>query len=164
MHRGKESRQYGVSAGGSGDPEDIPDVPEVPLSREGDVWVCGPHRIACGDCADVRVIDALMQGELADLCVTDPPYNVAYESKLAGNIKNDDMGDAEFRKMPVFNFDVPVALPGVDSRVLNPRDAWADKDAYDEGLRRLGQMFVDNFKKYTGTPSGRAVEAFGPQV
>ncbi len=71
---------------------------------------------------------------------------------------------AEFRKMPVFNFDVPVALPGVDSRVLNPRDAWADKDAYDTGLRKLGQMFVDNFKKYTGTPSGRAVEAFGPQL
>lgn len=94
-----EGVEIAEPSGGSGDPEDIPDVPEVPLSREGDVWVCGPHRIACGDCSDPVVIDALMQGELADLCVTDPPYNVAYESKLAGKIKNDDMGDAEFRKM-----------------------------------------------------------------
>lgn len=84
---------------GDKDPEDVPPVPEVPHSREGDIWVCGPHRIACGDCSSHELIAALMQGELADLCVTDPPYNVAYESKLAGSIKNDDMSDAEFRRM-----------------------------------------------------------------
>lgn len=84
---------------GGGDPEDVPPVPEVPHSREGDIWVCGPHRIACGDCSSHELVAALMQGELADLCVTDPPYNVAYESKLAGSIKNDDMSDAEFRRM-----------------------------------------------------------------
>jgi DNA modification methylase len=84
---------------GGGDPDDIPPVPDEPHSRSGDVWVCGPHRIACGDCSDMALIDALMQGEMADVCVTDPPYNVAYESKLAGSIKNDDMSDAEFRRM-----------------------------------------------------------------
>ena len=71
---------------------------------------------------------------------------------------------AEFRKMPVFNFDVPTALPGVDSKVLDPRKTWPDKAAYDAGLRKLGQMFTDNFKKFTGTPSGKAVEAFGPEL
>ncbi|HRZ83383.1 MAG TPA: phosphoenolpyruvate carboxykinase (ATP), partial [Candidatus Hydrogenedentes bacterium] len=71
---------------------------------------------------------------------------------------------AEFRKMPVFNFDVPTALPGVDSKVLDPRETWPDKAAYDAGLRKLGQMFTDNFKKFTGTPSGKAVEAFGPEL
>lgn len=84
---------------GDKDPEAIPPTPKVPVSVVGDIWVCGPHRIACGDCSDQKVIDALMRGEQADLCVTDPPYNVAYESKLAGSIKNDDMSDAEFRKM-----------------------------------------------------------------
>ena len=71
---------------------------------------------------------------------------------------------AEFRTMPVFNFDVPVSLNGVDSKVLDPRETWPDKAAYDAGLRKLGQMFVDNFKKFTGTPSGKAVEAFGPKL
>ena len=85
--------------GGGGDPDDVPDVPVVPHSRLGDIWVCGPHRILCGDCSDMALIDQLMQGAMADVCVTDPPYNVAYESKLAGSIKNDNMGDAEFRKM-----------------------------------------------------------------
>ena len=85
--------------GGGGDPDAVPDVPVEPHSRDGDIWVCGPHRILCGDCSDMALIDKLMQGELADVCVTDPPYNVAYESKLAGSIKNDNMGDAEFRKM-----------------------------------------------------------------
>lgn len=84
---------------GETDPDAVPEAPDVPHSRSGDVWVCGPHRIACGDCSDMALIDALMQGEMADVCVTDPPYNVAYESKLAGSIKNDDMSDAEFRRM-----------------------------------------------------------------
>lgn len=84
---------------GDVDPDAVPDAPEVPHSRLGDIWSCGPHRILCGDCSDMVLIDRLMQGEVADLCVTDPPYNVAYESKLAGKIKNDDMSDAEFRRM-----------------------------------------------------------------
>lgn len=130
-----EGMEVAEPAGGSGDPEDIPDVPEVPLSREGDVWVCGPHRIACGDCADVRVIDALMQGELADLCVTDPPYNVAYESKLAGKIKNDDMGDAEFRKMlrswyatmiEAMKPGAPIYVAHADTEGLNFRSAFRE--------------------------------------
>jgi DNA modification methylase len=79
------------------DPDDVPDVPATPHSKPGDVWVCGPHRIMCGDSLSTTDWDKLMQGELADLCWTDPPYNVAYESKLAGSIKNDDMGDKEFR-------------------------------------------------------------------
>lgn len=79
------------------DPDDVPDVPAVPHSKPGDIWVCGPHKIMCGDSLSIDDWDKLMDGELADLCWTDPPYNVAYSSKLAGSIKNDDMGDKEFR-------------------------------------------------------------------
>lgn len=79
------------------DPDDVPDLPPEPHSRPGDVWICGPHRIMCGDSLSPTDWNKLMQGELADLVWTDPPYNVAYESKLAGSIKNDDMGDSEFR-------------------------------------------------------------------
>jgi len=82
--------------GNEKDPDDCPDAPETPHSKPGDVWVLGPHRVACGDSTDVGVWDKVMQGELADACWCDPPYNVAYNSKLAGSIKNDDMGDSEF--------------------------------------------------------------------
>lgn len=118
---------------GDKDPDDVPPAPEVPVSREGDVWVCGPHRIACGDCADQRLVDALMQGQMADLAVTDPPYNVAYESELAGKIKNDDMGDAEFRKklgewygtmFTVMKPGAPIYVAHADTEGLNFRDAF----------------------------------------
>lgn len=89
------------------DPEDIPPEPEDPVSRLGDIWVCGPHRIGCMDSTSLEAWDQLMQGERADLCITDPPYNVAYESKLAGSIKNDDMSDSNFR---AFLFDAYSAM------------------------------------------------------
>lgn len=73
--------------GGGGDPDAVPDVPVEPHSREGDIWVCGDHRVACGDSCSLPLWDRLMQGEMAKLCATDPPYNVNYESELAGKIK-----------------------------------------------------------------------------
>jgi DNA modification methylase len=77
----------------------VPEPPVDPVTVLGDVWVMGPHRVACGDATAITTWDALMRGELADCVWTDPPYNVAYESKLAGKIKNDDMGDAEFLEL-----------------------------------------------------------------
>ena len=48
--------------------------PAAPVSRKGDVWRIGPHRLVCGDAADPAVLAALMQGEQAHLCITSPPY------------------------------------------------------------------------------------------
>lgn len=78
------------------DPDDAPDVPAEPKTKPGDVYVMGPHRLVCGDSTSMDNIDRLMQGALADVCWTDPPYNVAYETK-AGKIANDDLDDGEFR-------------------------------------------------------------------
>jgi len=82
---------------GKTDPDAVPGVPDEPVSKPGDVWVLGPHRVMCGDSTSITDVERLMGGALADCCWTDPPYNVAYESKLAGKIKNDDMADSEFR-------------------------------------------------------------------
>lgn len=78
------------------DPDDAPDLPAEPKTKPGDVYVLGPHRLVCGDSTSMDNIDRLMQGALADVCWTDPPYNVAYETK-AGKIANDDLDDGEFR-------------------------------------------------------------------
>lgn len=78
------------------DPDEIPDPPAEPFSQPGDMWILGPHRVRCGDSTSVDDWEALMQGELADVVWTDPPYNVAYESELTGSIKNDDMSNDDF--------------------------------------------------------------------
>ncbi len=63
---------------------------------------------------------------------------------LDGSIK-----DAEFEKTPLFDLQIPTSLAGVDSKLLNPRNAWNDKSAYDEMSAKLANMFIDNFKKYS---------------
>lgn len=55
--------------------DEVPDVPLVPVSRSGDVWQIGRHRLVCGDAADPDVLKALMQGDRAQLCFTSPPYD-----------------------------------------------------------------------------------------
>ena len=65
------------------------------ISKPGDVWILGRHRVICGDSTDPAVYQVLMVGQKANLVVTDPPYNVNYSAQ-AGNIKNDNMKDEEF--------------------------------------------------------------------
>lgn len=77
------------------DPDAVPDAPPVPASREGDLWLLGPHRLLCGDSTMPESYQCLMGDARADMVWTDPPYNVAYEGK-AGKIKNDAMSDKEF--------------------------------------------------------------------
>jgi len=69
--------------------------PENPISRPGDLWLMGPHRLVCADSTKAETFTLLMDGQKADLVVTDPPYNVAYEGN-AGTIQNDNMESAKF--------------------------------------------------------------------
>ena len=58
------------------------------------------------------------------------------------------LNNAEFRKDPNFGFDVPVAVPGVDAAILDPRSTWADKDEYDRTAAKLVDLFVENFAEF----------------
>lgn len=69
--------------------------PENPVSRQGDVWIIGKHRLICGDSTKMETYEKLMNGNKANLVVTDPPYNVDYEG-VAGTIQNDNMDDKKF--------------------------------------------------------------------
>ena len=69
----------------------------------------------------------------------------------------------QFRADPLFGFAVPVEVPGVDSRLLDPRSTWRDPSEYDRKARELARMFRDNFAKFAAD-AGDAVVAAGPRV
>lgn len=79
-----------------GDPDAAPPVPRVPVTRAGDVWLLGPHRLLCGDATSLEDLGRLLDGERPELAVTDPPYNVDVEG-AAGKILNDSMSAGAFR-------------------------------------------------------------------
>lgn len=62
------------------------------------------------------------------------------------------LNDVEYELHPIFNVLVPQTCPNVPAEVLNPRDMWADKDAYDEQAKKLAAMFIKNFSKYNNMP------------
>ena len=85
---------------GQTDEDAVPEVGETPVSRPGDVWRLGPHRLLCGDATVAASYEALLGGEAVDMVFTDPPYNVNYansaKDKLRGKdraILNDNLGD-----------------------------------------------------------------------
>ena len=88
------------------DPDDAPAVQENPVTVPGDVWVMGKHRLLCGDSTSVDDLTKLTGGQLVDMWLTDPPYNVAVQGGNHGNperknglkIMNDKMPDDAFRQ------------------------------------------------------------------
>ena len=73
------------------DEDEVPDVQEEAVSRPGDVWILGSHRVLCGDATCREDLSRVMDGALADMTFTDPPYGVAYESR-GRRIANDNLG------------------------------------------------------------------------
>ncbi len=75
------------------------ELPENPKSKLGDIYKLGRHRLMCGDSTDINCVETLMNGNKADIFITDPPYNVDYTGKTKDNLKiqNDKMDDSSFR-------------------------------------------------------------------
>ena len=85
-------------AEGLTDEDAVPDAIEDPVSKLGDIWQLGNHRLMCGDSTSIDAVEKLMNGHKADMVFTDPPYNIDYMG-VAGNhdkIKNDKMSDEDF--------------------------------------------------------------------
>jgi DNA modification methylase len=82
------------------DEDAVPELAEEPVTRLGDVWLLGKHRLMCGDSTSVDAVDKLMDGKKVDMIFTDPPYNVAFNGRSGKHdvIKNDDLADADFEK------------------------------------------------------------------
>lgn len=82
-----------LPAEGLTDPDDVPEVPEEPITKEGDLYILGNHRLLCGDSTNILHVEKLMDGNKADMVFTDPPYGVEYKSNMSNKfeiLKNDD--------------------------------------------------------------------------
>ena len=111
------------------------------ISKQGDIWYLGNHRLAVGDSTKAETYNKLMDGKKANLVVTDPPYNVNYEG-TAGKIKNDNLEDSKFYQFLLDAFkcaesvmadDASIYVFHADTEGLNFRKAFNDAGFYLSG-------------------------------
>jgi len=132
-----------------GDLEDVKDddfdvdeeLKKPAVTKFGDLWLLGNHRLICGDSTKIDTFTVLMDGKQANLVVTDPPYNVNYESS-AGKLKNDNMADEAFYTFLLLAFknmeavmtkDASIYVFHADTEGLNFRKAFSDAGFYLSG-------------------------------
>ena len=138
--------------GEQGDPDEVPEPPAEPVTKPGDVWLLGKHRVMCGDSTDTAALEQLMNGKTADLWLTDPPYNVALgmnespeEAKKRNRrtdglvVRNDSMNNADFAQ---FLKDVYVAA----NCYLRPGAAFYIWHADSEGYNFRGAAAAVDWK------------------
>jgi len=80
------------------DEDAVPEIPEEPKTKLGDIWILGNHRLMCGDSTSLNDVEKLMDGNPVDLIFTDPPYNVGFNGRSGKHdvIKNDNLSDDDF--------------------------------------------------------------------
>ena len=90
-----------LPAEGLTDPDEVPEVPEEPITKEGDLYILDNHRLLCGDSTNILHVEKLMDGNKADMVFTDPPYNVAFNGRSGkfDVIKNDDLSEDSFNEL-----------------------------------------------------------------
>ena len=90
--------------------------------------------------------------------------SLANTRALINAIFDGELDDAETETLPIFNLQMPKALVGLDSSVLDPRSSYDNPAEWEKRARHLGGLFVDNFEKFTDTNAGKALVAAGPQI
>ena len=92
-----------------------------------------------------------------------PPDADRRDSGLLRAALDEGLRSVKYRRDPIFGFEVPVSVPGVDTELLDPRATWRDPEAYDRKARELARMFRDNFEKFAES-AGPAVASAGPVI
>ena len=121
--------------------DEAPEPPVNPTSKPGDIWICGEHRVLCGDSTVLSDVEKLLDGELADMAFTDPPYNVNYansaKDKQRGKnrpILNDALGD----EFGAFLYDACLNLLTVTKGAIYVSMSSSELDALQKAFRAAG--------------------------
>ncbi len=152
---------------GQGDPEpdaanDVPEASAVPVSRPGDVWLLGEHRMICGDATDAVAIATLMADQQADLCFTSPPYANQRNYTSGGIADWDVLMRGVFGNLPMAadgQILVNLGLVHRDSEVVPYWDAWIGW-MRTQGWRRFGWYVWDQGPGMPGDWMGRLGPSF----
>ena len=141
--------------------EDVPDLPVNPVSRPGDIWCLGEHRLICGDATDPAVVAALMAGETATLCFTSPPYG-QQRSYTQGINDWDALMRGVFANLPLPDSGqvlVNLGLIHRDNEWQPYWNGWLDW-MRTQGWRRFGLYVWDQGPGLPGDWNGRLAPAF----
>ena len=142
--------------------DDVPDTPTTPVSRSGDVWALGQHRLICGDAADPSVIAILMRGEQAKLCFTSPPYGNQRDYASGGITDWDGLMRGVFGNVPMAEDAqvlVNLGLIHRDNEVIPYWDGWLGW-MRTQGWRRFAWYVWDQGPGMPGDWQGRLAPSF----
>ena len=122
-----------------GDPDEAPEPPVEPISKPGDLWICGEHRVLCGDARVLADVEKVLGGELADMCFTDSPYNVNYsiKDKKRGKSRpmlNDSLGE----EFSTFLYDACVNILTVTKGAVYMCMSSSELDTLQKAFREAG--------------------------
>jgi DNA modification methylase len=113
------------------DADEVPEVPEEPVSKLGDVWLLGKHRVMCGDSTSITDVEKLMDGKKADLCLTDPPYGIGDTKSDKNNydVYDDSLENlkkliADFLPIAQSVANIVVLTPGNKNQYIYPTPTW----------------------------------------
>ena len=144
------------------DTDEVPDAPVVPVSRTGDVWQIGAHRLICGDATDAVVVAALMQGDVARLCFTSPPYGNQRDYTSGGISDWDGLMRGVFTHLPMTGDGqvlVNLGLIHRDNEVIPYWDGWLAW-MRSQGWRRFAWYVWDQGPGMPGDWQGRLAPSF----
>ncbi|MFN3628585.1 MAG: site-specific DNA-methyltransferase [Casimicrobiaceae bacterium] len=142
--------------------DELPEAPTVPVSRAGDIWILGKHRLICGDATDRDVIAALMQGETAALCFTSPPYGNQRDYTTGGIADWDGLMRGVFAHLPMADEGqvlVNLGLIHRDNEVVPYWEGWLAW-MRQQGWRRFAWYVWDQGPGMPGDWAGRLAPAF----
>ena len=142
--------------------DEVPDAPVIAVSRPGDVWLLGPHRLICGDASDPDVIAALMQDDRAQLCFTSPPYGNQRDYTTGGIADWDGLMRGVFAHLPMAGDGqvlVNLGLIHRDNEVIPYWDGWLSW-MRQQGWRRFAWYVWDQGPGMPGDWAGRFAPSF----
>ena len=142
--------------------DDVPEAPVVAVSRPGDIWAIGPHRLICGDATDRNVVASLMQGDAARLCFTSPPYGNQRDYTSGGISDWDGLMRGVFTHLPMAGDGqllVNLGLIHRDNEVIPYWDAWLGW-MRQQGWRRFAWYVWDQGPGMPGDWQGRLAPSF----